>query len=195
MKKLTFLALSLAMFLTSSVSFAQENFLGEIRMVGFNFAPKGWAKCEGQILQINQNEALFALLGTTYGGDGLTTFALPDMRGRVPMSDGDGMGLTPRVLGETGGSETNTLTISQMPAHSHTVNMVSTEGNQNNPAGNLLADTKLLDKEYSNENPSGATMNANMISVSGGSQPVNNIQPYTAVTFVIALQGIFPSRN
>ena len=195
MKKRTLLALSLAAFLISSVSFAQQNFIGEIRMVGFNFAPKGWAKCEGQILQISQNEALFSLLGTTYGGNGVTTFALPDMRGRVPMSDGDGVNLTPRILGEMGGSETNTLNVSQMPAHSHTVNIVTAEGNQNNPAGNLLADTKLLDKEYSDETQSGATMNTNMIGVSGGSKPVNNLQPYTTVTFVIALEGIFPSRN
>jgi len=194
MKKLTFLALMLTTLLTGTKSLAQiEPFLGQIVLVPYNFAPVGWLKCEGQILPINQNMALFSLLGTTYGGNGTTTFALPDLRGRVPMSEGTGPGLTTRTLGEMGGSETNTLTISQMPAHNHTVNAVSSEGNQNVPTGNLPADTKGLDKEYSSTGAN-TTMSPQMIGVTGGNQPVNNVQPYLTMTYIIATQGIFPSH-
>ncbi|MEO8515470.1 MAG: tail fiber protein [Flavobacterium sp.] len=193
MKKLTFLALLLTTLLTGTKAFSQDYYLGEIKLVPYNFAPTGWARCDGQLLSIAQNQALFALLGTTYGGNGQTTFALPDLRGRVPMSDGQGPGLTPRVLGEMGGTETNTLTVAQMPAHNHTVNGVSTDGDQNIPTGSLPANTKLLDKEYSAGNAD-TTMSPQMIGITGGSQPVNNVQPYTTLTYIIAVQGIFPSH-
>lgn len=197
MKKLTLLVLIVSSLLVNHKILSQtqvEPFIGEIRMVGFNYAPKGWAKCEGQLLPINQNQALFALLGTQFGGNGTTTFALPDLRGRVAMCEGTAAGLTPRNIGETGGTETNVLSVDQMPSHSHSVSAVSTEGNQNSPSGNLPADTKILDKEYSNGNGD-VVMKNTMIGKTGNNQPVNNVQPFLSVNFIIALQGIFPVRN
>lgn len=152
-----------------------------------------WARCDGQLLPIAQNTALFSLLGTQFGGNGTTTFALPDLRGRVPMGDGSGTGLTPTVVGQLKGTETNTLSTAQMPIHNHTVNAVTSEGNQNTPTGNLPADTKLLDKEYSNA-ATNTTMNATMIGNAGGSQPVNNMQPTITLMYIIATQGIYPSH-
>lgn len=194
MKRITLLLLVAFALLGSSKALAQDYYIGEIRMFAGNFAPAGWAKCEGQLLPIAQNTALFSLLGTTYGGDGQTTFALPDLRGRVPMGDGSGPGLTPRILGETAGSETNTLTIAQMPAHNHTVNASTADGDQNVPTGTIPANTKTLDKEYT-ATSANTVMSPSMIGVSGGSQPVNNVQPFLSVTFIIALQGIYPPHN
>lgn len=194
MRKITVLLLLAFSFFGSQKAFCQDPYIGEIRMFAGNFAPSGWAKCEGQILSIAQNTALFSLLGTTYGGNGQTTFALPDLRGRLPMGPGQGPGLTQRYLGEVGGSETNTLTIQQMPAHNHTVNASTSDGDQNVPTGNIPANTKALDKEYI-AGGANTTMSPAMIGVTGGSQPVNNVQPYLAVTFIIALQGIYPSQN
>ncbi|AUS07266.1 phage tail protein [Tamlana carrageenivorans] len=162
-------------------------------MFAGNFAPRGWAFCDGQLLAISQNQALFSLLGTTYGGDGRTTFALPDLRGRVPMHAGNGPGLTPRTQGAKSGSETNTLSVSQMPSHSHPVNAVAEDGDQSVPTGNVPAGTKVLDKEYANATPN-TVMGSAMIGNQGGGQPVNNMQPYTAIRFIIALSGIYPSR-
>ena len=195
MKKLTFLAFMLMTLLSGTKSNAQgsDPFLGEIILVPYNFAPNGWLACEGQLLSIAQNSALFSLLGTTYGGNGQTTFALPDLRGRVPMGQGNGPGLTNTVIGELKGSETNTLSVSQMPIHNHTVNAVLAEGNQNSPNGNLPADTKTLDKEYS-DTAATTTMKASMIGNSGGSQPINNMQPTLTMMYIIAIQGIYPSR-
>lgn len=194
MKKFTFLALMLMTLLSGTKSNAQmEPFLGQIILVPYNFAPNGWFPCDGRLLPIASYSALFSLLGTTYGGNGTTNFALPDLRGRVPMSDGNGPGLTPRTLGEVGGSETNMLTIPQMPSHNHTVIAVSTEGNQNSPTGNLPADTKLLDKEYSNT-VGNTIMSPQMIGNTGGNQPVNNIQPFLTLTYIISWQGIYPSH-
>ncbi|ESU20030.1 phage Tail Collar domain protein [Flavobacterium cauense R2A-7] len=194
MKKITILLVVLMSLFSVNKTVAQsEPFIGQIAVVAFNYAPQGWAKCEGQLLPIAQNQALFALLGTTYGGDGMTTFALPDLRGRVPMGDGNGPGLTPRVLGEKSGSETNTLTIAQMPMHNHTVNASTVDGDQNVPTGSIPANTKALDKEYT-ASAANTTMSPSMIGVSGGSQPVNNIQPYTTLTYIIALQGVWPTR-
>ena len=194
MKKLTFLALMLMTLLSGTKSNAQSDpYLGQIILVPYNFAPNGWLTCEGQLLSIAQNSALFSLLGTTYGGNGQTTFALPDLRGRLPMGQGNGPGLTPTVIGELKGSETNTLSVSQMPIHSHTVNAVLAEGNQNSPNGNLPADTKTLDKEYS-DTAATTTMKASMIGNSGGSQPINNMQPTLTMMYIIAIQGIYPSR-
>jgi microcystin-dependent protein len=194
MKKFTFLALLLGTFLTGTKSNAQiDPYLGQIILVPYNFAPAGWARCDGQLLPIAQNTALFSLLGTQFGGNGTTTFALPDLRGRVPMGDGSGTGLTPTVVGQLKGTETNTLSTAQMPIHNHTVNAVTSEGNQNTPTGNLPADTKLLDKEYSNA-ATNTTMNATMIGNAGGSQPVNNMQPTITLMYIIATQGIYPSH-
>lgn len=192
MKK--FLLIGLFAILSFGKTKAQEPILGEIKMFAGNFAPTGWAFCQGQLLPIAQNQALFALLGTTYGGDGRTTFALPDLRGRVPVGFGQGPGLSYKDLGQQFGTETVTLTTAQMPAHSHTVNAVTSEGNQNLPTNSLPANTKALDKEYSDA-ASNTTMKSGMIGITGSSQPVNISQPSLGVNFIIALQGIFPSRN
>jgi len=194
MKK--FLLIGLFAILSMGKANAQqvETFLGEIRMFAGNFAPTGWAFCQGQLLPIAQNQALFSLLGTTYGGDGRTTFALPDLRGRVPVGFGQGPGLSNRVIGDQFGSELVTLNINQMPSHYHTVNAVTTEGNQNLPTNSLPANTKTLDKEYSDANAN-TTMKATMVNPTGGSQPFGVSQPSLGVNFIIALQGVFPSRN
>lgn len=194
MKRITLFIVLSFLLMISKKAFSQDHYLGEVRMVGFNFAPAGWAKCEGQILPIASNTALFSILGTTYGGNGQTTFALPDLRGRVPMHAGQGNGLSQRSLGEVGGTETNVLTVPQMPLHSHLVNAVTADGNQNVPTGNLPANTKVLDKEYSNAAADTAKNNT-MIQPTGNNQPVNNMQPYNSVTFIIALQGIYPPHN
>ena len=194
MKKITLLFLVVFLGFSNLKTNAQEAFIGEIRMFAGTFAPRGWALCDGQLLAISQNDALFSILGTTYGGDGRTTFGLPDLRGRVPMHPGNGLGLSSRRLGEKGGTETNTLTVAQMPSHNHTVNAVKVDGNTNDPSGAYPANTKILDKEYSTETKDTA-MKADMISNTGGNQPFNNLQPYNNVNFIISLYGIYPSRN
>jgi microcystin-dependent protein len=172
-----------------------EPFLGEIRMVAFNFAPSGWALCNGQFLSISSNTALFALLGTFYGGNGTTTFALPNLQSRVAVHQGQGPGLSPYVIGQTGGVENVTLLASQMPVHSHSVNAVSTGGNAASPAGALPAvESTGTSLDYSSA-AANTTMNTTMIGNAGSGTPFQNIQPYLCVNFVIALQGIFPSRN
>lgn len=173
---------------------ATEPFLGQIAFVGFNFAPRGWAECNGQLLPINQNQALFSLLGTTYGGDGISNFKLPDMRGRVLMSDGQGPGLSSYVQGEIGGQESVTLTVNEMPSHSHSVSAVLADGNSSVATGNLPANTKTLDPEYSSKTAD-TTMGASMVKPSGGNQPHENRPPFVVLKCIIALQGIFPSRN
>ena len=191
MKKLFFLGL--LMILSFGKAKAQEGFIGEIRMFAGNFAPKDWAFCQGQLLSISQNTALFSILGTTYGGDGRSTFALPNLSGRVPVGVGQGAGLTNRQLGEMSGTETVTLTTAQMPAHSHTVNAVTADGNQNLPTNSFPANTKTLDKEYSTVAPN-TTMNPTMIGVSGGSQPFGVMQPSLGMNYIICVNGIYPSR-
>lgn len=192
MKKI--LLIGLFAILSMGKANAQENFIGEIKLFAGNFAPTGWLLCQGQLLSIAQNQALFAIIGTTYGGDGRTTFALPDLRGRVPVGFGQGPGMTYRNLGETFGSETVTLTVGQMPAHSHSVSAVNTAGNQNSPSGSFPADTKTLDKEYSNATPN-ATMNSSMVGTTGSNQPVGISQPSLGLNYIIATQGIFPPRQ
>lgn len=194
MKRITFLTMLLLTLLGSLKSFSQNGYVGEIRMVGFNFAPKGWALCNGQLLLIASNTALFSILGTTYGGDGKTTFALPDLRGKAPMHHGQGAGLSNIYLGQSQGQETVSLLPIQLPQHSHKVNAVAEEGNQSTPTGNLFANTKGLDKEYSN-GASNTEMNPNMIQPVGAGVPFNNMQPYATVNFIICLQGFFPPRN
>ena len=179
---------------TSTMKAQSEPYIGQITIFPYNFEPRGWALCDGRLLPIAQYTALFSLLGTTYGGDGRTTFALPDLRGRIVVGPGNGPGLTPRTLGEMGGKETNSLSISNLPPHNHSVNAVSTEGNQNSPTGNLLADTKTLDKEYSNA-AANTIMNPSMVGITGNGTPVNNMQPYLSIGYYIATEGIFPPRD
>lgn len=174
---------------------ASEPFLGQIAFVPYTFAPKNWAECNGQILSIAQNTALFSLLGTTYGGNGVTTFALPDMRGRVLVHNGQAPGgSTTYTMGQIGGAESVTLTVTQMPAHTHTVNAVTAEGNQSTPTNNLPADTKGLDKEYS-DTANNTTMKNTMIGTTGGNQPHENRPPFITLKCIISLTGIFPSQN
>jgi len=176
-----------------------EPFLGEIRMFGGNFAPRGWAFCNGQLLSIAQNTALFSLLGTTYGGDGQTTFALPNLQGRFPMHWGNGVGLTMRTLGEVSGSESVTLLTSQLPAHTHPITAMSQDGNTDSPVGAVWA--KAVDgsanpvSAYSSgTNPDNA-MSPKTVGPTGGSQPTPVMNPFLCVSFIIALEGIFPSRS
>jgi microcystin-dependent protein len=172
-----------------------EPFIGEIIMFAGNFAPKGWMLCQGQLLAIAQNTALFSILGTTYGGDGVTTFALPDFRGRYPMQQGQGPGLTPRSLGEQGGSETVTLISTQMPAHNHSLLCSNGQSDLSIPQGNVLgADQGGATLNYV-AGPLDATMNPATIGAAGGSQPHQNMSPFLALNFIIAVQGIYPSRN
>lgn len=174
-------------------------FLAEIRMFTGNFAPKGWALCDGQLLPISQNTALFSLLGTTYGGDGRSNFALPNLDGSAPMHPGQGPGLSLHDLGETGGSQTVTLLQSEMPAHSHAANcLTSTSGDQNSPilwAKTAGASRQQAPPNYATQGPANAIMNAAAIGVAGGDQPHNNMSPFLTVTFIIALQGVFPARS
>jgi microcystin-dependent protein len=170
-------------------------FLGEIRMFGGNFAPRGWAFCNGQIMPISQNTALFSLLGTTYGGNGVTTFALPNLQSRVPVHWGTGAGLSSYVIGQQAGQENVTLLQSQMPAHTHLLNAVTSGGNQASPTGNLPAvESTGTSLNYSSD-PTNTTMNPAAVANAGQSLPVPVVQPYLAVSFIIALAGIFPSRN
>jgi len=171
-----------------------EPFIGQIIMAGFNFAPRGYATCSGQLMSIAQNTALFSLLGTTFGGDGQTTFALPDLRGRAPMHMGQGPGLTPRVIGEEGGSESVTLLSTQMPAHTHGLQAFQGQGDQALPQGNILAGSNQSESIFTNVPPN-TVMSPQSIGLAGGSQPHDNMQPYLVTNFSIALEGIFPSRN
>jgi microcystin-dependent protein len=163
-------------------------FLGEIRVFSFAFAPKGWAQCNGQLLQIGQNQALFALMGTTYGGNGQTTFALPNLQGRAPLHFGNGS-----VQGQLAGVRSVQLTASQLPPHTHTMNASASPGTQASPGGNLLAQNSKGSAGF--RAAAGAVMNANMIAPATGGQAHDNMQPYLVLNFCVALQGIFPSQN
>jgi microcystin-dependent protein len=168
-----------------------EPFLSEIRIMSFNFAPKGWSMCNGQLMPINQNQALFSLLGTTFGGNGQTTFALPDMRGNVPIHVGSG-----HTLGEKGGQQSTTLTISQLPTHIHFMNATSNTGVANTlPSSTTMLANASGDFIYNDPSSNLVTLDPRAVSNIGGSQPHNNMQPYLTLTFCIALQGIFPSQN
>ena len=174
----------------------QDPWLGEIALVAFNFAPVGWAMCNGQIMQISQNTALFSLLGTTYGGDGVRTFALPNLQSRVPLHFGQGTGLSSYVLGQVQGSESVTLLGAQMPSHTHsyTPQATTATGGAASPAGALWASSASLDNIYQ-KGASNTAMAPQTVGPTGGGQPHENRQPLLALNFVIALQGIFPSRN
>jgi microcystin-dependent protein len=171
-----------------------ESFLASLLIFAGNFAPRGWAFCNGQIMSIAQNTAVFALVGTTYGGDGVTTFALPDLRGRVPIHFGQGPGLSNYDLGQVAGSETTTLLISNLPAHNHGLHATSETGSTSAPVGAYLGNTGALDKEY-NTSGTVVSMNANSIALTGGSQPFQILQPYLALNYIFCMEGIFPSRN
>lgn len=166
-----------------------QPYVGEIRMFAGNFAPAGWMFCAGQLLPISENETLFQLIGTTYGGDGQSTFALPDLQGRLPLHQGNGF-----VLAETGGAETITLTTAQIPAHSHAFIASSAAGTGSNPSDNLMA-TAVGNLYFPPPTTNPGTMNAAMVSGTGGSQPHTNFQPYLCVSFIISLFGIFPSPS
>ena len=164
-----------------------EPFLAEIRIVSFNFAPKGWAMANGQFLPINQNQGLFSLLGTTYGGNGQTTFALPDIRGRVSMHFGDG-----HTLGEKGGEQAHTLTLSELPAHTHSAQASTNTANSQTGAGNVLG---VVPGRLYTDVANLTTLSPSTITNVGGSQAHLNMQPFLTLTYCIALQGIFPSQN
>ena len=163
-----------------------EPFLSEIRLMSFNFAPKGWAMCNGQLMPINQNQALFSLLGTTYGGDGRVNFGLPDLRGRTPIHVGSGF-----TLGERGGEQAHTLTQAEMPQHLHIENVQTANGDQLLPTGTLLASAANMYTAPANL----TSLDPSTVLPVGGSQPHQNLQPYLTINFCIALQGIFPSQN
>jgi microcystin-dependent protein len=169
-----------------------DPFVAEIRIFPFNFPPKGWAFCDGQILSISQNTALFSLLGTTYGGNGKTTFALPNLQGSVPINQGQGPGLSLYDLGQVGGSDTVTLLLSETPQHSHNITAQTIDQGDNRiPTPQLnLGNTQM----YSNANPT-ATMDPQALSLYGNSQPHNNLMPYLTLNFNIALQGVYPPRS
>lgn len=170
-----------------------EPFIGQIIIVGFNFAPRGWAFCSGQLLPIAQNSALFSLLGTTYGGNGVNTFALPDLRGRAPMANGAGDGVSFRELGEQGGMEWVALAPTQLPQHSHRVDAYAARADRANAADAGLA--AAADATYTATPTAMVDLSPASLGPVGNSQPHDNMQPYLALNFVIALQGIYPSRN
>jgi microcystin-dependent protein len=171
-----------------------EPYLGEIRAVGFNFVPVGWMACNGQLLAIGQNTALFSILGTTYGGDGQSTFALPNLQGAVPIGFQQGPGLSNYNLGDAGGQANVTLAASNLPAHTHQARGSSAHGNKTTPAGNSWAtDAAGKTMDYQTGAPNGA-LQANALGAAGSDLPHNNLQPYQVITYIIAVNGIFPSR-
>jgi microcystin-dependent protein len=193
MRKVFIVLALVALLSVRNIATAQNPFVGQIRMFAGNFPPLGWAFCDGQLLNIADNTILFALIGTTYGGDGVTTFALPDLRGRVLIGPGQGPGLSNYVLAQEGGAETVTLTVNQMPQHMHTALADSLPGSSDKP-------TNLVPALYPDGIPAygvnpATTMNAGALGNTGGSQPHNNIKPYVAIHYIISLFGIFPSQN
>lgn len=183
---------------------ALEPFIGEIMIFAGNFAPRGWAACSGQLLSIAQNTALFSILGTTYGGNGQTTFALPDLRGRVPMSLGQGPGLANRTLGELAGTESGLLTVNNLPSHTHASTLTASmpansgAGNADTPNGNIPAGSASAENYAAPASANGTMAPITLggtISPTGGNQPISLMQPYLVLTFCVALEGIFPSRN
>lgn len=170
-----------------------EPFVGEIRMFAGNFAPRGWAFCDGQLLAVSQNDALFSLLGTIYGGDGRTTFGLPDLRGRIPIHAGHGPGLSERRLGSKGGAEKVTLTVNQLPSHTHPLQASRDPTSNPNPQGNTVGEALAVDPYI--EDITSANMASSSITSVGGSRSHTNLQPFLCIHFIIALVGIYPSRH
>lgn len=171
-----------------------EPFVGEIRMFAGNFAPRGWAFCDGQLLAVSQNDALFSLLGTIYGGDGRTTFGLPDLRGRIPLHAGHGPGLSDRRLGSKSGAEKVTLTVNQLPSHTHPAQASNDTANELQPASNRVPAQALTADLYQSNDPV-VEMNPAAVSHVGGSRSHTNLMPFLCVHFIIALVGIYPSRH
>ena len=171
-----------------------EPFVGEIRMFAGNFAPRGWAQCDGQLIAVSQNDALFSLLGTIYGGDGRTTFGLPDMRGRIPIHAGSGPGLSTRNLGSKAGEEKVTLNTNQLPSHTHTMQASQDAATQTSPQNHVVGSNLPVTAYFANP-PTTAGMASEAISAVGGSQSHTNLQPFLCINFIIALVGIYPSRH
>ena len=171
-----------------------DPFVAEIRIFAGNFAPKGWAFCDGQLLPLSQNTALFSLLGTTYGGNGKSNFALPDLQGRAPMHPGQGPGLSLHDLGENGGSETVSLLESEIPSHGHQLRAVGDVGDVNLPQNNSMARSQ-GSSVYNTATTPTVLMSSSTLTPAGGDQPHNNMQPYLALSFIIALQGVYPPRT
>ena len=172
-----------------------EPFIGEIRMFAGNFAPRGWAFCDGQLLAVSQNDALFSLLGTIYGGDGRTTFGLPDMRGRIPVHAGSGPGLSPRRLGAKGGAENVTLTVNQLPSHTHEpIKGISDIADATEPVGKLAAQGTSV-RLFSTAAGTAADLSSSAVPNVGGSRSHSNLMPFLCVNFIVALFGIYPSRQ
>ncbi len=171
-----------------------EPFIGEIRMFAGTFAPRNWAYCDGTLLQVSQYEALYSLLGTIYGGDGRTTFGLPDLRGRIPIHAGSGPGLTTRSLGAKSGAETETLTVNQLPSHTHQLVATSATGNSDTPTGRQLAKPE-FDNFYTDEVHADTTLTSEAVASTGSAASVSNLMPTLCVHFIIALLGIYPSRT
>lgn len=172
-----------------------EPFVGEIRMFAGNFAPRGWAFCDGQLLAVSQNDALFSLLGTIYGGDGRTTFGLPDLRGRIPLHQGTGPGLSPRRLGSKGGSENETLTTNQLASHSHDMNANTQPATGSAPQGKVLADPTAAGGRMYDQVSQDADGASTSVANTGGTQSHTNLMPTLCLNFIIALFGIYPSRQ
>ncbi|MBR7801816.1 phage tail protein [Undibacterium fentianense] len=172
-----------------------DPFVAEIRIFPFNFAPRGWAWCDGQILSISQNTALFSLLGITYGGDGRTSFALPNLSGRAAIGSGQGPGLSERVLGDPVGQSTVTLTSAEIPSHNHTMQINNIAGNSTSPSGAGLAVGARGVPLFAPISGASGTMHASALAEAGGGQPHNNMQPYLTMNFAIAMQGVFPPRT
>jgi microcystin-dependent protein len=172
-----------------------DAYLGEIRMVGFNFAPAGWAVCAGQLLPISQYTALFSLLGTSYGGDGVRTFALPNLQGRAPVHFGQGAGLSPYFLGAEGGEATHQLTTTEMPAHAHTLVGTTNPATATDPQNQFLARASGALGNVYGPATNLAAMSAHAVGLAGANQPHNNMQPYLALNFIIALDGTFPPHG
>jgi microcystin-dependent protein len=194
------IAMASALTLSTPAQAQSEPLLGQLALVGYNFCPRGWADASGQILSIAQNTALFSLYGTQYGGDGQTTFALPDLRGRSPIHIGQGPGLPNYTQGQQGGATSFTMTVTQMPAHTHAAGVQTASGTANTVDPRLAAFSRkaqATDGYLANGTPSGRFMAENtvILGATGGSQPVNKVSPFLALRWCVALQGIFPSRN
>lgn len=172
-----------------------ECFIGEIRMFGGNYAPLDWAQCDGQTLNINQNDVLYSLIGTIYGGDGVFTFKLPDMRGRIPIHMGTGSGLTQRIIGQSFGAESVVLDTGGLPQHTHALYASSNDGTSNNPAGNVLGNSTQTVKIYTDTSTASTPMNPSSLSMAGGNTAHPNMMPTQCLNFIIALTGIYPSRS
>ncbi len=172
-----------------------QPYVGEIRIFAGNFAPAGWMFCEGQLLAIAENETLFQLIGTTYGGDGQSTFALPDLRGRLPIHQGTGPGLSTRTIGESSGVETVTLTVGQLPVHTHPVLLSSAAGTQANPQNQILGASPNVRVYRPTAVPPAVALAPTSVTLTGGSQPHDNLMPFLCVSFIISLFGIFPSQT